>query len=296
MTLPPVIGSPELDELYFLHDKEPAQVAGALCKVASVSPADHTRFAWLVNHVVGESQEQWGSASALLEKTLARSAEPAVLRHRAIAALFAGDALSGLALLPLFAAAAGVTLSLALAAVRLGVIQFSRKDIPAMDLAGPFLAVVEHIEADQSQPGKIAVILAAGLNNVSSRLMDDQSAPGDDPLYRQALTLGAAVCKAIWSVAGTWINQERADYLIALCANRTGDFERARQAADSGLSTIDRFGQEDVDRAFLLLELSRALHGLGESVQGAQARADAEQLAQDFDPSLREWFDSRAQG
>jgi hypothetical protein len=294
MTLSPEIDSSELDELYCLHDKAPAQVAEALCKVASVSPADHGRFAWLVNHVVGESQEQWGSASALLEKTVARSAEPAVLRHRAIAALFAGDALNGLALLPRFADAAGVSLTLALAAVRLGVIQFSRKDIPAMDLAGPFLAVVEHIEAGQSQPGKIATILAAGLNNVTSRLVDER--PGDDPLYRQALTQGAAVCKAIWSVAGTWINQERADYLIALCANRTGDFERAKQAADSGLDTITRYGQEDVDRAFLLLELSRALHGLGESAQGVQARTDAEQLAQDFDPSLREWFDSRAQG
>ena len=277
-----------------LHDKEPAKVAEALCRVVGVSPADHTRFAWLVNHVVGESLEQWGSASALLEKTVARSAEPAVLRHRAIAALFAGDALNGLALLPRFADAAGVSLSLALAAVRLGVIQFSRKDIPAMDLAGPFLAVVEQIEAGQSQPGKIATILAAGLNNVTSRLIDEY--PGDDPLYRQALTQGAAVCKAIWSVAGTWINQERADYLIALCANRTGDFERAKQAADSGLDTIRRFGQDDVDRAFLLLELSRALHGLGEPAQGAQARAEAMQLAQDFDPSLREWFDSRAQG
>lgn len=294
MTLSPVIGSSELDELYGIHDKEPAQVAEALCRVAGVSPADHTRFAWLVNHVVGESLEQWGSASALLEKTVARSAEPAVLRHRAIAALFAGDALNGLALLPRFAAAAGVSLSLALAAVRLGVIQFSRKDIPAMDLVGPFLAVVEQIEAGQSQPGKIATILAAGLNNVTSRLMDEY--PGDDPLYRQALTQGAAVCKAIWSVAGTWINQERADYLIALCANRTGDFERAKQAADSGLDTISRFGQDDVDRAFLLLELSRALHGLGEPAQGAQAREEAMQLAQDFDPSLREWFDSRAQG
>lgn len=296
MTLPLVIGSSELDELYCLHDKEPAQVAEALCKVARVHDADQPRFAWLVNHVVGESQEQWGPASALLEKTLASSAEPAVLRHRAIAALFAGDALNGLALLPRFAEAAGVSLSLALAAVRLGVIQFSRKDIPAIHLAGPFLAIVEQVDAGQNQPGKIAVILAAGLNNVTSRLMDDQTASGDDPLYRQALTQGAAVCKAIWSEAGTWINQERADYLIALCANRINDFERAKQAAEAGLDTITRFGQEDVDRAFLLLELSRALLGLGEAAQGAQAHADAEQLAQDFDPSLREWFDSRAQG
>jgi hypothetical protein len=294
MTLSPVISSSELDELSLLHDKEPDQVAEALCQVASVSLADHIRFAWLVNHVVGEKKGLWGRASVLLEKTVASSAEPAVLRHRAIAALFAGDALNGLALLTQFADAAGVSLPLALAAVRLGVLQFSREDLPAIHLAGPFLAVVEQIQTEFSPPCQIAAILAAGLNNVTSRLMDER--PGDDPLYRQALTQGAAVCKAIWTVAGTWINQERADYLIALSANRIDDFKLAKQAAEAGLNTIDRFGQEDVDRAFLLLELSRALHGLGETAQGIQARADAEQLAQDFDPSLREWFDFRAQG
>lgn len=72
-----------------------------------------------------------------------------------------------------------------------------------------------------------------------------------------------------------------------MCVNKLGDWRAAAAAARAGLDTIARTGAEDVDRAFLPLEL-----GLIDESSSATAQAAA--LARQFaEPGLCEWFDSR---
>jgi hypothetical protein len=229
----PVSLNPNLDELYRIHDKEPKKVAADLMSMADagVAPEEHDRFAWLVNHVVGEMEGEWLIAHQMLTRALAASVEAGALRQRAVAALFAGEPLTAWALESRLAQAAGVTPAVARVAVQLGAIQFAPAATPVLELAAPFVDVVDELGGLQGQFGKIAPMLAGGLNNITSRLLDDTSGSSDEATYRRALTEG---------------------------------------------------------------ELARAWRGLGDQNRSGQARAQAVQLAQQFDQDLREWFDSRA--
>ena len=73
-----------------------------------------------------------------------------------------------------------------------------------------------------------------------------------------------------------------------------GEWESPRTAALSGLATIDANGPEDVDRAFLLLEVAHAERGLGQFEKSKEARSKAFELAASFEPTLHEWFKARA--
>lgn len=84
---------PSFDELFNDHDKDPKATASALCSMADaglVAEKDHRRFAWLVNHVIGEKEAQWSLAFEILEKTVADSTEVACMVQRAVACLGTG--------------------------------------------------------------------------------------------------------------------------------------------------------------------------------------------------------------
>jgi hypothetical protein len=287
---------PRFDELVRLHHREPERVAQGLRAMArrGLGDAEPARFAWLVNHVVGETQGGWAEAVGLLEQAVGDSRDPGVLRHRAVAESFSGAPLAALARIPDIAAGAGTTPQVASLVVRLGILQFAAEDTPVVPLAAAFDAVLSELRGAPEDTGRLGATLAASLNNVTSWLLDAKAAPVDDPVYRRALADGAALSKTFWTRAGTWMNRERADYLIALCANRLDDHGAAEEAALTGLRTIDENGSEDVDRAFLLIELARARRGLDRVGESEEARAAAFALAGAFDADLRAWFDSRA--
>lgn len=297
MTHPESATASRLDQLYRVHDDEPEAVAKALHAMGrdGVDPSDHARFAWLVNHVIGEKQAAWADALALLDAALAHSSEPGALRHHGVAALFAGAPVQALALQAKLATLTQADPVVAACAVQLGALQFAPADEAPLRLAAAFQALLPVLDPLLTRLGRLDTLVAASLNNVTSRLLETADAPTGDPLYAAALRDGAQLARRAWYAAGTWLQRERADYLVALCANKLQDFGAAKQAALAGLQTIDAHGPEDVDRAFLLLELARAHRGLGEAVQGEQARAAALQLAEGFDDAgLREWFDACA--
>jgi hypothetical protein len=288
---------PSFDELFNDHDNDPQATASALqvmAQAGSVADKDQRRFAFLVNHIIGEKQGQWLLAFEILEKTVVDSSELPCKVHRAVAALAVGKPLQALRLIQDIAQAAECSYLAADAAVKLTVLQFSAADEPVLRLAEIFNGLLGVLKGSTGQLGKLSTFVAASLNNVTSRLMDAQEVDIDAAVYQQALTDGAQICRLIWQVVGNWMNHERADYLVALCANRLQAFEVAATAARAGLQTIKDNGSEDVDQAFLLLELARAYTGLGQTEPSQSARAQALSLAEAFDPELRVWFDSRA--
>jgi tetratricopeptide (TPR) repeat protein len=288
---------PSLDELFNDHDKDSKAAALALRAMVNeglVAEQDHRRFAWLVNHVFGEKEGDWPSAFDILDKTVAGSLEVPCIVHRAVAALGSGKPLRAFSLMADIAEESACSYAAADATVKLVVLQFSSADEPVLALVEVFNSVLAMLDGITDQLGKLSSLVAASLNNVTSRLMDAQNVDIHVPAYRHALTAGSQTCRSVWQAAGNWMNHERADYLVALCANRLQDYEAATAAARAGLKTIDDNGSEDVDRAFLLLELARAYKGLGQAEESQAVLSEALKLADGFDNDLREWFDARA--
>ena len=132
--------------------------------------------------------------------------------------------------------------------------------------------------------------LASGLNNATSRLLDINP-DLDERVVRDALLTGAAQALRFWQAAGTWVNHERALYLVTLAANRVGAYKTARDAARQALDLIAANGTEDVDRAFLLLQLCGAQQRLGDDAAGRAALREAKAIAATWTEAwLTEWF------
>jgi hypothetical protein len=92
------------------------------------------------------------------------------------------------------------------------------------------------------------------------------------------------------------VNRERAQYLSAMAANALSNSIEGIDTARAGLALLDRHdpaGDENVDRAFLELELAMGLR-LAEQPDRADALGRASGLAAQFgDAFLDRWFSDR---
>lgn len=289
------MASPDLDDIDRMHDERPAEAAAALRRLAAqgVVADDLPRFAWLLNHVIGEAENDWASVLALHLGCAVQGLPPGALRHRAAAALLAGN-VPQLERDQSVLARLGGSAPAAACLVQLSALQHQARRHQPTELVRQLEAALERL-ADAGPTLGLTTMLAATLNNVVSVVLERVEPPVSDARVRRVIVSGALACRRLWLKAGTWVNHERADYLVALCCNHVQDWEGARVSAQRGLDTIAANGSEDVDRAFLLLELGRAWRGLGDPVRSAEARAQALGLADGFDePGLRDWFDARA--
>jgi len=285
-----------LADLVANHDENPEAASKALQSLAQSTIADDDlqKFTWLVNHVIGEKLADWPGASSLQQKVGAGRAHRASLRNMAIAASMAGDAIAAIAAEARFAEVAAVPPAHAAMSVRLGILQYATPNAPAEQAAVALNHCVRELAA-WPKLGALADQFAVSLNNTVSALLDKTDADTGSPAIQLALREGSGLSRRAWSEAGTWVNVERADYLVAMCLNKLGDWQGAAGAARAGLESIARNGTEDVDRAFLLLELGKACRELGLDDESSSATAQAAALAKQFaEPGLREWFDSRA--
>lgn len=286
-----------IGELMRDHDSDPVGAAQRLRRIshADLSAEDLPGYTWLVNHLIGEESHQWSEALRMHRQTLGIAAHPPVaLRNRAVAAQLAGAPLEAWQAEDALAETTGATQSQASVTTRVAVLQHLAASDRATVIAAALEPCVRAI-AQWPSPGPLASMLAASLNNVVSAWLDHPNPETDVPRVAKVMRESARACKDIWQVAGTWLNHERADYLIALVSNRLGDWPAARDAAQQGLNTIAANGTEDVDRAFLLVELARACRGLQQRDEHERAREQAFALAEMFDdPGLREWFDRKA--
>lgn len=96
--------------------------------------------------------------------------------------------------------------------------------------------------------------LAACYNNLASALLDGPRAPQSDALMMEA----AHASRDTWQDAGTWLNVERAEYLLALCAAALGDGAKARVHAETCLSICAENGADAFERFFGHEALARA--------------------------------------
>jgi hypothetical protein len=285
-----------------VHDTEPANALEMLRHVdaASLSTSRLPRLAFLLNHVLGEKFELWAEAFSGQRAVIAAAgpSTPAVLlRQAAVAAQIAGERAQAHAWVDALAADARAPVATAQALVNLAAAGFAAGRQDAETAGRLALRALAPLAALHAAPGTaLDTAFAAVANNIASDLLDR---PLDDlaqPDLRTALALCAEHSQRFWQRAGTWVNIERAHYLRALAANALGDGTHAAAHARAGLDVLDTNDTahaEDVDRAFIALELAQGLDVAG--MHGAdEARQHAEALAARFAQAwLTGWFASR---
>ncbi|MEN2425361.1 hypothetical protein AA0N74_04820 [Chromobacterium vaccinii] len=283
-----------LDALMRTHDDRPDEAIAqlpALLASPGLPAASLPRAAWLANHLLGEKRGDWRGAWALLKAMPLADAGPALLRHCVVAATLAGDALAAWRL-ERQCLAGGASADGARLAIRLGVLLGALGGAPLRESLTEFAVLQAALELGES--GETDAALAALVNNIVSAFLERNELDARDPFCEETLFNGARIARLLWGRAGDWVNHERAEYLRALTANRFERWPDGLLAADAGLALIAANGEEEVDRAFLLLERARALGGSGRRAEAEAACAEAEALAASFDSDLRPWFDDCA--
>ena len=282
-----------LDDLFARHDSEPQAVGAALREIESVTGNDVIRFTWLVNHVVGEIQSAWSDAFTIMLRAVPKDAPVPALVNFAACAYLAGAPVTAMALEAKISEALSSHDGNAKCLIQLAVLQFAANAADPSDFVWALSTCLAFLRS-ATLPETVLKMFASSLNNVTSLLLDHHQVDHQAEPIRSLLLEASERCRQLWRKVGTWVNHERADYLVALCANKVGEWELARSAAIDGLATIDSTGPENVDRAFILLELARAERGFGRTDRFKVAHSQAFELAAEFDPDLRKWFDSRA--
>ena len=272
-----------------VHDEDP-ELAAVLIKTIIFNDLDDKQkndFIWLVNHVVGELLSDWASAFDLL---LSNRWECSALYFKFLActAYCSARPVQAFAAEREYAELAGVSLVEAKVLVGLLCVQSLQGSV---DLAQSISVLKGYIallgKPSSSSVGKSA---AAALNNIISKLIDDPRLQDNEHSHHKVIMDAAVACERLWMEFGTWVNHERSLYLCALAYNRFAQWQNALDVAGQALVIIELNGQEDVDRAFLLLEVTKAYQGSGCREQADEALHAADQIARDFDLQLNRWF------
>lgn len=284
------------DRLQEILDQHAGDLRGASDTLQGLAAAvasneDAARFASVVTHVIGEEAGDWNLANHLLgmlQESFHHSV--GVQGNFAITCYLDEQWIEGLRA-ETRAATAGKESALSVAVwIRISTAHaFQRKGSwnKCFRLVEPVLELARGLET----PSRHDAATASVANNLASDILD---MPARTQEHDIVLEKSALLSRAFWQRAGTWMHQERADYLLAMAYNALGRHEEARQAANRAIATLDSHGDEPVDRAFINVELAVALRQLGRKGDFASARQRAESIAQSFDdPGLRQWFDSR---
>jgi hypothetical protein len=286
-----------------LHDDEPQRALELLraLDMAALPKARLQRLSFLLAHVPGEKFDLWAEALAGLRELVQLAglqATPTIFRHAAIAAQLAGDVNQVRAWTQALAASSDAPIAKARVLVSLGAVQFSVSRLGAEAAGRLTLQALQPLAAPHASPGAgLDAAFGAVTNNLASELLarprlDDFSQPD----LRTALQLCTGHAQRFWDRAGTWLNRERAHYLCAMTSNALGHGEQGVAQARAGLALLDEFddaGEEDVDRAFLELELATGLR-LADRPGRAEALARALALSARFGEAwLDRWFAER---
>ena len=301
-SLPTLDGDTLLAQADEIHDDDPPRALELLraLDIASLSTPRLQRMGFLLDHVFGEKFDLWAEALAgqrALVQHAGEHATPTLFRHAAIAAQIAGDTPLLRTWTQALAASADAPLAKARVLVTLGAVAFSISRQGAEAAGRLTLQALQPLAAMHATPGAgLDVAFGAVSNNLASELLERRLDDLAQPDLRTALQLSAEHAQRFWQRAGTWLNRERAHYLRAMAANALGHGGEGVEQARASLALLDAHdtaGAENVDRAFLELELAAGLR-LAERPGRAEALARALALAARFGEAwLDRWFSDR---
>lgn len=273
-----------LAEAVRIHDDDPWAARALVTDLPFrlTDPSDLARLTWLATHAIGNLLKRWPEAQILCSQAIAVAGPPRadMLRNLAVAATLAGDPLEAWQAEMELSALLGVPPADGTALIRLLVIEQS---IDKDKLAG-WLPVIDGAVAQAEQiqgPPDLVRFLAIAGNNIASAIIESIPAPVDETA--RVVERVARLSHRAWLAVGSWLNHERAHYLMALVFNATGKAAAAADAAREGLAIIAAHEPAPIDQCFLTLALARALKTGGDPAGSTAARAEAAELATRFD-------------
>jgi tetratricopeptide (TPR) repeat protein len=263
------------------HPEEVAdRLAGALDRL--VSPADIPPFARIVTHVYGEHLGRWSAGVALLESLRGRvpvDGDPGVAGAitRSVAALrYAGNLDSPLAHLSTDDRIAALATAASALAAQLGWRRAITTYEEALRLAEPGLP--------SGSPALRALAVAG--NNMAASLEEKSDR---DSVETRGMVVAAEGGLRYWRLAGTWLEEERAEYRLARTLLQAGD---PAAAVEHARRCVDICGANDAppfERFFGYAVLAIACARSGDGA----AHATARQLALDqyalVAPDEKQW-------
>ena len=130
--------------------------------------------------------------------------------------------------------------------------------------------------------------MAVTNNNLASELVEAENL---DAAQTRLMLNCATAAHTFWKRCGTWVNEERALYLLALAHNRAGDHQVGLEHAQAALDVIAANGDERVDEAFIRLAAADAHQGLSDAESATEFLAAADELVEAWsDESLVAWY------
>lgn len=275
------------------HEKDTAAVAELIEQHAALADdaGKATQLITLSNHAVGGHGGDWSRAAGIAARVVASLPETpelaAPLGNLAVAEFMAGNHAGALA-----SECRSARLSEAepvSAMVRTRILIASAL-IDAKRLGEGSMVYEAAVALARSRDQKLACdrAIAVTSNNLASELLNKRE-------RRQAesdLMLEAAEnAHEFWLKCGTWENEERAEYLLALVFNELNEPEKALEHAAKGLEVISRNGEEVVDEAFLHLTVANAWRKQDNHERYEKAMARADELANEWtDTGLKDWY------
>jgi len=253
------------------HAQQPRAVAERLAAsldrvddVARVAP-----FAQLVVHVFGEHLGQWQRGIDLLEALRALAsgeADPAA--HAALG--------RGIAVLRHAGGAGAATLDVLDVEDRIRVLATASSACVAQDEVERAIAAYADALA-LAAPGLPAQspalgALAIGGNNLAAALEEKPQRSTDETA---AMVDAAASALKYWRLAGTWLEEERAEYRLARSLLQAGRGEQAQAAARRCVEICERHAAPPFERFFAHAVLALGLRAGGDVAAAEDARTEA---------------------
>lgn len=274
------------------HDTESQRLADELEAsdfggLAGEGPAHCLR---LSNHTMGEHLGDWPRARRFAEAVRAATAEDShdgtFGAHLAVARHMAGDAVASqqAEIDALRVADDPIDVYLTAKSLLAGALAGTGRFADA----GRLIAAANRLATGLDESATSTRSMAIANNNLASELVEAAEWDGD----RTRLMLDcAAAAHTFWSRCGTWVNEERALYLLALVNNRAGDHRAGLEHAQAALEVIAANGEEPVDQAFIGLAAAAAHIGLSDAESAVEHLARSDELVEAWtDGSLVAWY------
>jgi hypothetical protein len=267
------------------HADDPVGVLAELPDAAAAATADTEidRLLRLAHHIVGAHQggpAELAAGRALLARLAALPAAGPVAMASASAyghaLALTGDAQHPLAALP----ASEAIRVRALAAANLA----ERDPARAGPLLGAAVAAAEATGLPDSDPAVRALAVAG--NNIAGTL---QELPTRDAAGTALMLQAARLGLQFWRRAGTWLEEERAHYRLAVCAAAAGDATLAREHAQACAAIVQREGDVALEAFFAHEATALAEAAAGDTAAHARAVARAQAAFERLDADDQTW-------
>ena len=257
------------------HVNDAAGVAARLAQARPLLDAEPEKaadFARLAEHVLlghlgdAAAMAPWLERLAPIAEQRAELA-PTLERARAACALLRGEA----------PAADRITLPALIQAHGTAACGFAARGDAAQ--ARRLLQSAATLAGDAQGDALATKALAASCNNLASQLLDGAREPAADALMMET----AALSRDTWATVGSWLNAERAEYLLALCAAAIGDGAKAAAHAGACAAICEANAADAFERFFAQEAMARAMLAQADRAAAGTALSCMRELIQGID-------------